>query len=963
VRVGDAPQEFAGSVIRDPRQLALFACFWLSGFAALLFQVAWTREFAFVFGTSELAIATVLAGFMGGLTAGAALAGRFASKIQRPVLLYAILEGAIAVSALLVPYAIETSTAIVVMLFGGQPELPSAGGLATGSFYVVSSLAILFVPTACMGATLPVLTRFAVDRDDEIASRVGALYAVNTAGSVIGALVAAFWLLPTLGLRGSILAGACVNLAIFGAGVWLARLGDPLKAGESAVTPKGDNSAAGSSHLVLALIAISGMVSFSYEILWARLLSHVLGGSVQSFATMLASFLSGIALGSSIASRFARTPAQAAGGFVIAQLGIAGFSVLCFAFADWIPALAASLEASRDSPVAQISIGLAVLLPAATCIGATLPFAVGVLARSAENAASATARCYAWNTLGAIVGALGTGFFLLPTLGFYGMLLLSVSLNLGIAAAATRLRELDETSAESSRLRAVPLVIAGVLACAALLPTPERLLTASPLQLNAAQPTLLHHLVGRSASVATVLTPHGELEIRTNGLKEAALRRPGESDGLAYAWLPGLAAALRPEARDLLVVGFGGGALLESVPGNFERIDVVEIEEQVLEANRRVGHLRAIDPFADPRLRIVTNDVRGALVLTERKFDAIVSQPSHPWTEGASHLYTREFFSLAAEHLNPAGILVQWVGIDFLDGELFRATLASLRGVFAHVEVYVPYPFSEVYFAASEAPMDWKSSGQIFIDQHPKDAARLGIFGVEDLLSALRMVDAATQDAAHGTEAITDARNAYQFRTGGQPSEVRELLDATDPLVPEALEGLDIAYLKRRIGPRGEKLVAPEPTGEPPAVLAAAQQLADVRDWRALERLDGELARISARHPSYGRAAQFRAAWRLEGGDPVRAREAVVLLDPLILLVNNFDVYLWRARAFALAGSPAELVGALRQLASQFERRRSSLAEPTRKQLVSMARDLMRYIPPSNEYAEDRRRLNAQLRD
>ena len=144
VRVGGAPQEFAGSVIRDPRQLAVFACFWLSGFAALLFQVAWTREFAFVFGTSELAIATVLAGFMGGLTAGAALAGRFASKIRRPILLYAILEGAIAISALLVPYAIEASTAIVVMLFGGQPELPSAGGLATGGFFLASTNFIFY---------------------------------------------------------------------------------------------------------------------------------------------------------------------------------------------------------------------------------------------------------------------------------------------------------------------------------------------------------------------------------------------------------------------------------------------------------------------------------------------------------------------------------------------------------------------------------------------------------------------------------------------------------------------------------------------------------------------------------------------------------------------------------------------------------------------------------------------------
>ena len=944
--------------MRDLRQLALFACFWLSGFAALLFQVAWTREFAFVFGTSELAIATVLAGFMGGLTGGAALASRFASRVERPILLYAALEAAIAVSALLVPYAIEASTLVVVTLFGDQPEVPSAGGFASGSFYIVSSLVILFVPTACMGATLPVLTRFAVTRDDEVASRVGVLYAVNTAGSVVGALVAAFYLLPTLGLRGSVIAGACINLSIFAVGASLARSSRPAPKPVTASTAGGTAKGAG-GRLILLLLAVSGMVSFSYEILWARLLSHVLGGSVQSFATMLASFLTGIAIGSSIASRFARTPSQAARGFVFAQLGIAIFSTLCFAFADAVPALAAALGAGRDAPFAQAAIGLIVMLPAATCIGATLPFAVGVLARHADDAASVTGRCYAWNTLGAIVGALATGFFALPALGFNGLLVVAVAINVGLAVIAARFIEPD--AAAEAPLGGLPLIAACTIAVALLVPTPVRLLTTSPLSMSASSPTLLHHAVGRSASVAAVLTPNGALEIRTNGLKEAALRRPGEPDGLAYAWLPGLAAALRPDARDLLVVGFGGGGLLEAVPESFDRIDVVELEAEVLEANRRVAHLRAVDPFSDPRIRIATNDVRGALVLTQRKFDAIVSQPSHPWTEGASHLYTREFFALANEHLTPRGILVQWVGIDFLDATLFRSTLASARSVFEHVEVYVPYPYSEVYFAASDAPIDWKASGQAFVSSYPTAAAKLGIFGAEDLLVALKIDDATARELAEHAVPITDARNAFQFRRGRAPSEVRAIFEANDPVATANLDGLDLSYLARRLGPAGKTKLDVPPERAAPSAVARGQALASERNWDELAKLDDELATIAPRDASYPEAAQLRAGWRLERGDPDEARDAVAILDPLVILVNNFEVYLWRARAFALAGSPDELAGAMRAVVGQLARRRSTLSETAWNRLAPLARDLLTYLPSEGELGVERSRLQGLL--
>jgi len=173
----------------------VLVCFFLSGFAALIYETAWTRQFAFVFGTSELAIATVLAAYMGGLTAGAAASARLVGKIRRPVLLYGLLELGIAVAALAVPAAIAGATLLYLNVFGGIGGLPEAGGLAHALFYLGCSFAILLIPTALMGATLPILARHAVRRQSEIGSRVGLLYATNTAGAVAGTVAAGFALL------------------------------------------------------------------------------------------------------------------------------------------------------------------------------------------------------------------------------------------------------------------------------------------------------------------------------------------------------------------------------------------------------------------------------------------------------------------------------------------------------------------------------------------------------------------------------------------------------------------------------------------------------------------------------------------------------------------------------------------------------------------------------------------------
>jgi spermidine synthase len=421
---------------RSPvRQLLLLACFFLSGLAALVYQTAWTREFAFVFGTSDLAVATVLAAYMGGLAAGAAVAGRLIRRIRRPLLAYGLLELGIALAALAVPFAIQGSRILYVLAFGSRGSPPGEGGLPSALFFLASSFAILLVPTALMGATLPLLARHAVREDAEIGARIGALYASNTLGAVFGVVLAAFLLLPALGLRSTVLVAVALNGVVFAAAALLERVSPfvpPTPSAATSPTLLGDSR-------ILPLIALSGAASFGYEVLWTRLLSHVLGGSVYAFGTMLASFLVGIAIGSAVAVRWTRTRESAARAFAVAQLGTASLSLVAYGLVDQLPRFAVAMDGGGARLFVDAMLAISFLLPAALCIGATFPLAVRHAATSADHAAASSARVYAWNTLGAIVGSVGAGFFVRPALGFEGTLSLAFAINLGLAVASMRL--------------------------------------------------------------------------------------------------------------------------------------------------------------------------------------------------------------------------------------------------------------------------------------------------------------------------------------------------------------------------------------------------------------------------------------------------------------------------------------------------------------------------------------------
>jgi len=780
----------------DARFALLLACFLLSGFAALLYQTVWTRELSFVFGTSELAVAAVLAAYMGGLALGAAAAARFALRLRRPVLAYGVLELAIAISALSVPVGIRLINSLYVGLLGGGSGLPEDGAMAATLFQLGAAFAVLLPPTAFMGATLPLLARHAVRSEAEIGSRVGVLYAVNTAGAIAGTVCAAFWLMPELGLRQTVWVGAALNGLVFALAALLARGTANL------ATPAGPRVAspptAGGASWILPAIALSGAVSFAYEVLWTRLLGQILGGSLAAFASMLASFLLGIALGSAFAARVARSRERAAIGFGVAQLGIAFASYGAFALADRLPELALRLGAGPGTPLAGMVVAAAALLPITLCIGATFPFAVRLLARAPEQAAAATARVYAWNTVGAIIGALGAGFVLLPGLGFAGAVSVGVAANLALAAVTA-------LSLRPRRMRLAAVAAAAGVVLLALPPQPPWiLLSTSPLTQRTEHGEILYAAVGRSSSVL-LFDQGSDFRLTSNGLPESKIDRSGIFPRATLArWLGLLPSLLRPEARNLLVIGLGGGTALEPVSSTVESIDVIELEREILTANQLVANARAIDPLSRPAVRVHIGDARGALQLTSQRYDTIVSQPSHPWTAGASHLYTREFFAMVRSRLEADGVFVQWIGLRFVDEALLRSLAATLADVFEYVEIYQPGHAHGLLFAASAAPLDSIENARRALHTRAEDFGRFGVHRVEDF-ATLRVLDSdGVRALAEGATLNTDDHNLLASRAArvGEAAldgtGVHLLWKDHDPLLTNT-DGLDRSSLIRRL--------------------------------------------------------------------------------------------------------------------------------------------------------------------
>ena len=627
--------------------ILLALLFFVSGASALVYQVAWLRLLSLIVGVTVHAASAVLASFMGGLALGAWLGGRMADRVRRPLRAFGFVECGIAASALAVPFALDLSE----LLYAGlHARAPNAGGVLTLVRFVCAG-AVLLVPTTLMGASLPLLARHIQSRarpDGSIVGRIGGLYAANTAGGIVGIVVAGFFAIGAYGVTATTQVAAALNLAIGSIAIGLSLLRPADEPAEAWVRKPREtvaNAASKTQVAVLALFAVSGFIGLALEVVWFRLLVLFIPATTYAFTTMLATVLLGIALGSAIASARLRRTADPAASLVAVQIA-AGVAVILS-----MAALAYTYRIGwRTSGMIQACV--VAMLPATTMMGATFPFGFAVwLQQSAAEVGVRVGRLYAVNVLGAVAGALAGGFVLLPVLGSRASLLLLASLYVlsGILLAwVTRPRQ-----------RAWRVTAAG----AALLIGSAMTLPDLYDAVRARRYDSLDRVVYRSDGLQTTVAVHDEASgarvMYLDGLHQA-----NDTEGMVrlHSEIGALAVALHPHPRRALVIGLGGGVTAAAVAADPRiRVDVVELAPAVVEGAAYFAKVNN-DILRAPNVTFRIDDGRNHLWLTRDRYDIVTADTIQPIHAGAGNLYSLEYFKLSRRVLRPGSLTVQWIG-------------------------------------------------------------------------------------------------------------------------------------------------------------------------------------------------------------------------------------------------------------------------------------------------------------
>ncbi len=688
--------------------------FFLSGLTALACEVVLSKLLSYVFGSSHLATSTVLAAYMAGLSAGAWFFGRIAGR-ARPIVLYAGLELAIGLFYLLLPQvygAFQTLALSLGASFAADPR-----SLAWVRFGL--SFALVLMPTFMMGGTLPALV--AAFRDVAPLDRsLSRLYAVNTLGAALGALVASYLAIPWLGLDGTMWACAFINAFVgVRAIVEHSRLGLPgaLAAQPPAVddeTPRASGPAL-SPRLAAAIALGQGAISFSLQVVWFHLIGSVIGVTIYAFSLMLFAILLGIGVGSLLVPWLRkRTGASTYALFTAAlftmALGVAGSLFLWDRFnhiIDMLPRLRGSYGAFFARELVRLGYCLLLLGPTTLAMGVSLPALAASVRAGDEPEASRVGRVFAANTLGTIVGSIGTGFFLVGRLPSDTILrgAAILLLALGVAALWLGRRRGDLQGLHDAARKGLLATAATVVLLATLFPGFDigRLTRGNhyywwPSKLLDKSPVAAVREDAQSGYVTVTRGVDGIRTLRTNGKYEGT-DKEGEFQDL-FALIGGL--YLKKYDRAALV-GVGPARTLRTLyEMPFKHIDAVEYSPGIVDLARTEFAQFSQRPFADAeRVNVVVDDGRNFLQLSRGNYDYVAVATSGAAFAGAGNIYSRDFFRAVRGKLAADGVFLLWVQIHDVDPNDVRSVLFTVKTVFPHVELYMERSNQQGFIVAS----------------------------------------------------------------------------------------------------------------------------------------------------------------------------------------------------------------------------------------------------------------------
>jgi len=689
----------------------LLLFFFTSGACGLVYELVWTRQLALIFGGTTYAISTVLVAFMGGLGGGSLVAGRLAPRLARPIRGYAVLEILIGLYALAVPLLLSLAEPLYRSLYPAAAASPLA---LTAARFAIGAV-VLFIPSAMMGATLPLLVHVVSARGRAAGSTVGLLYGVNSLGAVCGVLATAFLLIPSFGVTAASRVAVAGNILVGVLALLLLREGAaPVGAETAERKPKRAAPAVALTaplrRAVFALILVSGFTAMVYQVAWTRALVLSIGSSTYAFSLILAAFILGIAAGSLLITPIVERLRDPLRAIAWVEIGIGALAVLILPAYNLAPRVVYKLVQEHGDNIdallaVEFALIVAITLGPTLLMGALFPLAVRALSAARGDAAGTTGNAYAWNTLGNILGAFCAGFLFIRSevLGAHGSIVVAGLMN--VVAGAGLIILVSGPSA--SALKRFGPLIAGLALLsvsvqafggwdAAALNSGAFLGSDPPGALEKNNELLY---VGDGPDMTVVVRQgRGErseerFSLAVNGKTDAST---SPTDMMTQILIGHLPIVLTPSPREVCVIGLGSGVTLGSVAAYdaVQRIDCVEISEQVIYAANEyfAPFNRGILSGQDPRIRLFAADGRNHLLLNEATYDVIISEPSNPWIAGVANLFTHEFFQLARSRLRPGGTLCVWMHGYRMSIDNFQLVVRTLGASFAHISIWEMAP-------------------------------------------------------------------------------------------------------------------------------------------------------------------------------------------------------------------------------------------------------------------------------
>lgn len=768
--------------------------FFCSGATGLAYEVIWFKRFSHVWGNSTLAMAAVVASFLFGLGLGARLLGRVADRVASPLWWYGICEAGIGFLALAIPAALQLALAASAWLhepLAGQPVVHSLA-----RFLV--TFAVIGPPCLLMGGTLPLLIRHFTPPGAALEHSTAWLYGINTLGAAAGCYLTGFHLLPALGLELTNAGTAALNLVIAVVAMALGRAPVAGPRADRADVPAGAPGAHAATFpraAVYLTALLTGTAALMLQVVWNRQLALILGGSTYAFTAMLFVILVGIGLGSLVHHALLRHARAVRYLPAAISLLLVATTILGQLAIPQLTDLVGVALPLRSSDVFQGFLGAGIsaalqLLPA-LCMGILFPLLVQLTHRAADDAGNAVGTLYAWNTAGTIVGATATSLLLMPALGTARTVTLALALY-GLAAVVLL---------PTRGVRAVATRVAAGGIAAALVLFSTTAWDVDPRILNSGSYIYGYQSAESLARVETLSFAEGAsssvivLENKTDGSR--SLRVNGKADasdsfdmimqmGSAY-----VARFLRPQAKEILVIGFGSGTTAgASLQFPDTRVTCTEIEPAVFAASTYFSHVNH-RPEASPNFTIVFDDGRSHLQGTATRYDLIVSEPSNPWIAGISNLFTREFYETARDRLTPGGALAQWIQTYNMAPASYAMIVKTVLEVFPYAAL-VRLGKPDTLLLASMTPLaptaETVVAAQALVDQNPTVSADLlkwfqtdRVRSVLTTLLVLDEQDLARLVEAHAPEAInTDTNMRLEY-------EAAQSLYAADPKLDDTV--------------------------------------------------------------------------------------------------------------------------------------------------------------------------------